>query len=591
MRWFVASVVTFIAACSGGSNTGDPGGGSATGGNTGTAGNIGGNASMGGGGAGGDANGGGGSGGQQPLAPLEDFTIGPYPSALGMLDASLDAAFAAYDTSTSYSHSAAQGYTLQSVGALLRVSEEHLLPGGSARQVALVTAALDEIDELRLAADQVLSGGPAFGLSDAWDAFGDGTENPAYTAYTWQSGMVAVGIAEVLRFATRHPELFADSSRIDDAVAFLGQLIDYWTPFYTPVAIGAESGGYFWYSDQVADDMAVHNTSALIAIASEIYGELIGDDAYRDRGAAYARLLKARLTTTAGDGYSWNYVDDGYPVGSRRAEDVSHALVTTQFMRFAAEVGWWNDTDMSRLSRTFTRQMWKGLPARLNGRVDGSGAGDTEWVWTRAAVIGFAANADALGGEPALFDYARSILLSSYLTPFDRALTGASLGPAQMLALARMFEHRPDAYAPDSMWSMVAGPDDTMPGGARFYTVDWNAPTDVDVAGLSLVARVAQTDNANLLVDLSEAAPRVAVSITYSATTAGDVQQWDGQTYLGLGALPATRAEDGSVRWMRTTVMLNPDRFDYQAGVDGTNILLQLTNTPTVHRIEATPLP
>lgn len=595
MRWLAFGALLVVACSSTGSDTGEnarggagPGGGGAT--------------ATGGGSAGGDEVGGaggvggtGGAGGSEPLPALADFSIGPYTSAAAMLDNSIDAAFSAYDTSSTYSHSAAQGYTLQAVGAYLRVSLEHEIPGGDTRRRALLGGALDEIDELMAASDQVISGGPAFGLDTAWDAFGDGSENPAFTAYTWQSGMVALGIAEVLRYAEAvdDPALHSDEqARIDAARVFLGELIDYWTPFYTTVSLGNESGGYFWYSDQAADAMAVHNTSALIAMASDIYGEIVGDTAYQDRAAACSRLLLARVSTTPAGGYTWNYVDDGYPVGSRNPEDVSHALVTTQFMRHSSERSWWSSDDMAKLALTFSAQMWSGHPARLNGRVDGSSGGDSEWTWTRAAVVGYAANGDAPGGDPALFDFARSILLSSYLTPFDRPLAGATVGAPQMLAIARLFEHRPAAFADDSAWSTIAGPGDTTVGGTRFYTVDWDDPADVDAAGLLLPARAAQVVNANLLVDLpiGSTGP-VAVSITYSASADGVVEQWNGTDYVPIGSLPRTAAEDGVVRWMRTTVMLDANRFDYESGSAGTNILLQLTSTPTVHRIEATPLP
>ena len=44
-----------------------------------------------------------------------------------------------------------------------------------------------------------------------------------------------------------------------------------------------------------------------------------------------------------------------------------------------------------------------GHPAKMNGRVDGTSAGASDWVYTRAAILGFAANADAPGGNPLLF--------------------------------------------------------------------------------------------------------------------------------------------------------------------------------------------
>lgn len=53
-----------------------------------------------------------------------------------------------------------------------------------------------------------------------------------------------------------------------------------------------------------------------------------------------------------------------------------------------------------------------------------------------------------------------------------------------------------------------------------------------------------------------------------------------------------TRGSPGrNTVWMRTSVVLDRSRyFDYQPTVPGINILLRLTNDPTIHRIEATPL-
>ncbi|MEZ4446877.1 MAG: hypothetical protein R3B72_47800 [Polyangiaceae bacterium] len=589
-----ATLLILVAAAHACADGGEGGGSTSSGAGAGDAGgaggDVGGGVAMGGGSEGG-------GGGSPPLEALADFRIGPYASALSMLDDSIDAGFDAYDTSTTYSHSAAQGYVLQTVGAYLDVSLRFEIPGADMRRRELLSGALDEIDELMLASDEVSSGGPAFGLADAWDAFGDGSVNPAYTAYTWQSGMVALGVAEILRYAAAAPsEVHADEeARLAAARAFLGDLVDYWTPYYTEVALGSETGGYFWYSDQTADAIAVHNTSALIAMASDIYGELVGDSSYQLRAASCARLLHARLEVTPSGGYTWNYADDGYPESLRRPEDVSHALVTTQLMRYAADRGWWSPADMQKLAVTFREQIWSDNPARLNGYVDGGGANANEWVWTRAAVVGFAAQGDAPEGQPPLFDYARSILLSSYLTPLDRPLDGAILGAPQMLALGRLFQRRPSAFASDAgTFAMVAGDgDDALPSGpghVRFYTVDWDLPLPTDRAGLILPARQAQTPNANLLVDLEpEDARPVVVSLVYAATEAGTVEQWDGSSYQALATLSPTGDEGGTLRWMRTTFELNPSRFDYQGAVPGVNVLLQVTSAPAVHRLEATP--
>ena len=154
---------------------------------------------------------------------------------------------------------------------------------------------------------------------------------------------------------------------------------------------------------------------------------------------------------------------------------------------------------------------------------------------------------------------------------------------------------RVEPMAGGSTWEMEAGAgDDAVPaaaGGVRFYTVDWADPTDQD-RGLVLPARTSTAVNANLVVDLEDGTDgRVLVSVVYAAATTGALQQYDGESYRSLGTLPATVDDEGIVRWMRTTVELDPDRFDYQAGVPGTNVLLQLTHaTVSVSRIEATPV-
>jgi len=453
---------------------------------------------------------------------------------------------------------------------------------------ALVDLALGEIDELQAADDRVLSGGPAFGLPEAWDAFGDGSTNPAYTAYTWQSGMAALGVARIARYLVDagHPQAA-------EVRAYGVALVDYWTPFWTANA----DGGWFWYSDRASDAIAVHNTSALVAMASQLLAESGGPARLGTRPEQCVDLLWARMSGNPTIGYRWNYADDGIAVGSRRAEDVSHALVTLQLMRFAGDRGWFSASQMRGVAATLRDTMWTGNPARLTGRVDGSSGGDREWVWSRAAAIGYAAHGDAAGGDALVFDLARSLLVSTDLARNDRAFDG-SVSATGILTLALLLAHTPSAFDGGSRWTQVAGPgDDALPadatGGARFYTVEWATPRTVTAGATALIGRTATATTANVLVDLPPAVTgRVAVSITWSSASAGTVQQWDGARYDTLAPLPATRDDEGTVRWWRTTFELAAGhRHDYQAGVPGVNVLLQLTGaTPTVHAIEVTPL-
>ncbi len=523
------------------------------------------------------------TGDPKPLDPYPDLPLGPYPSLLTMAVDSMLTNAGSLDTSTNYDHSAGQGYVLQAIGELLWAARDYDL----ADRAQLIDAALAEIAELEASADQVLGGGPGFGLDEAWDAFGDGSTNPAYTAYTWQSGMVALGVAKIARVLDHMAHPSAGAVR-DFGIA----LVERWDAHYTDVA----DGGYWWYSTQPSDAIAVHNTSALVAMASQILSESGAPAALGDRPPLVADLLWARMTGNPGSGYSWNYADDGYPVELRRAEDVSHALVTLQLMREARARDWWSDSQMQGVAETLLSIMWSGHPARLHGFVDGSSSDDAEWSWSRAAVIGYAVHGDSEGGDPAVFDYGRSLLFSSYLSRFERAFEGGTVDSARTLALALMLAHRPPSFASGSEWEMVAGPgDDDIPmrtGGVRFYTVDWAAPADLD-GGLVLPARQSTAANPNILVDLdADFSGPVAVSLIYRSSTSGEVAQWDGAAYQPLAALPASLDDEGTVRWMRTTVRLDPSiLFDYQGGVVGLNVLLQLNaSSVALHRIEATPL-
>jgi hypothetical protein len=522
------------------------------------------------------------------LPPYPDLAIGPYPSALALL---VDAIRynARYDTGSTYSHSAAQGYVLQATALLLEDSLGHALPGGEPTRDELARIALDEIDELRADDDRVTSGGPAFGLDEAWDAFGDGSTNPAFTAYTWQSGMVALGAAHLARYFARAGERHADlAPRITELRAFAESLVEYWHAFYTRPSAGL---GFYWYSDRSADAKAVHNTSALVAMASQALAESGSSPAFGERPPETAALLHARLRRT-GDGFTyWNYCDDG--LATRRAEDISHALVTLQFMRFAHDHGWWSDADMGAIARTLVGKVWTGNPLRMHGAVDGSSGGDREWAWTRAAAIGWAAIGDAPGGDPAVFDHARSLVFSTQLSAGGVPLEGGLVDSVSGLALARLLAHVPEPFT--HSWTRVAGDGDTEPaaeGGARFYTVDWEAPRDVTLHGIAIPARVGTTANANFVVDLPDAlATRdVVISIVWEAGSSGAIEQWDGTDYVQVTTLPASLDQAGEVRWARTTFRMRRDRFDYQGAVPGANVLFQITNRVALHAIEVTPL-
>ena len=138
-----------------------------------------------------------------PPPDFPDLALGPYSSLLDIVVQSFRSGAAAYDSRETYGHVASQGYLLQAMGEILWHTRDHAFEPRD----EIVATALEEIEELQAVADRVVGGGPAYGLDRAWDAFGDGSENPAFTAYTWQSGTTALGVAKVARYLqhVEHP--------------------------------------------------------------------------------------------------------------------------------------------------------------------------------------------------------------------------------------------------------------------------------------------------------------------------------------------------------------------------------------------------
>ncbi len=100
-------------------------------------------------------------------------------------------------------------------------------------------------------------GKPGWGLPDPWDAFGDGTTNPANQPYTITTGMVLLALMDSVSL----PNFWNDSER--DVIrtlmrqAALRQVQEVFTDTAT--------GGYFWYSTNVNDAKFVTNVSAFMS--------------------------------------------------------------------------------------------------------------------------------------------------------------------------------------------------------------------------------------------------------------------------------------------------------------------------------------
>ena len=474
--------------------------------------------------------------------PSDDFRIGPHRDCRELLLRSIRTQARTCDSSKRYAYSASQGYLLATIGITLQLDDPFFDP----YRRELVDIALGEIEELISVQDRVRGGGPAFGLDYEYDAFQDGSSNPAFTAYTWNSGMTAWGGMLFLDALKESPELEPGNAlRYFDLIS---GWIQYWEPFFTSLDENGAELGYFWYSDSENDaDKAVHNTSALIAMAADHWRALRpGDPAARRLGAqadAFFRFFKARLTRMPSGGYTWNYWDDGLAPDRRRAEDTAHALIETQLIRHMESLGYFPPEEMPGFEKTLMRQVWMGDPVALAAAVDGSGIASRKLA--RTAPILYATLADRVPNSSLVWETGKSILFSTYLSEHRIDPETGSVDSVRSLALARFLQTRPGAPAV----SWTAGKDESSGPRFDFPENQWSPAEDIE-AGYSLAAvRGKANASWSLTFPESETPAGLVVSLIWAGRNEARITASSG----GGAILSPTLNEKGALRWHRTT--------------------------------------
>jgi len=112
------------------------------------------------------------------------------------------------------------------------------------------------------AADLDRDGLPGWGLPDPWDAFADGSVNPADQPYTITTAIVLEGLLD----ASLVPMLWTGAERAAHRDLCLAVLRRWATEAFTPTPDG---GGFFWYSPAAADAYFSLNPSAMLAGATQ----------------------------------------------------------------------------------------------------------------------------------------------------------------------------------------------------------------------------------------------------------------------------------------------------------------------------------
>ena len=438
---------------------------------------------------------------------------------------------------------------------------------------------------------------PGWGLDYAWDAFQDGTINPAYTEYAFQDGAAINGLVRIAQVILDHPDLFAPYR--NDANYFLDiarEVIDKWHGFYTDLGNhGSPGKGFYWYSVEPNDaELCVWNNSASLCMAELVIADITGNNEYLVRPREFAAYLASGLHyDSASDSHYWYY--NSWGIWSPTVEDISHALWDTWFLSEAAHRGWISSTTVARLSNTYTKVVWGSNPSWLHGRTDGSDAGTTQ-AYTLPSTLGFTTFADAPGGDPFVWELARSIVYSSYMTHSVRDLSNPVGNTVLMNAITRLYRHAPDA----ATWSVTAGdPFDNDASrhrpGVSFHPQEWN-----DAAPLMLplswqTGKMTRYGGGHVNLYLNDPDPGVdcALSIIYLAVDgAGTLSQWDGTRYHALNTYPETELLAGGASvFFRTTVRARRDLYyDYDQSTPGLNVLFQLDRPLWVHRVEGTEL-
>lgn len=205
-------------------------------------------------------------------------------------------------------------------------------------------------------------------------AWGTGSYSDGkYTCWAVHAGMVCFPIAEAVRLVRAGGEKTAAySERAEALVPLIEEAL---TEFDAEWRDGPEAGqGYYVFPNGSILPLNQQNAPGRAFL---VLAELTGKQEYRDKADKLAAFMKSKLTHVEdGDYYLWAY-SPGSPTGAPgRGEDVSHAAINAHFIYLAWSYGSvFDDTDMARLTRTFTDALYLGN-GQFSGTVGGTAAND-----------------------------------------------------------------------------------------------------------------------------------------------------------------------------------------------------------------------
>lgn len=170
-------------------------------------------------------------------------------------------------------------------------------------------------------ADLDRDGTPGWGLPDPWDAFSDGSVNPANQVYTITTSIVMNSLLDALHIRSLWAPSEREPARQAIRAALLKWCRDVWSD--TP------EGGFFWYSPRLVDAQFVPNVSAMfmgtaVRVLREDPDLLAPEESelVREKIRRAVNALVAAVSIRGGLPF-WDYI-----VGSGDPNDLLHHVYT-----------------------------------------------------------------------------------------------------------------------------------------------------------------------------------------------------------------------------------------------------------------------
>ncbi|MBL7076043.1 MAG: hypothetical protein ISS31_01100 [Kiritimatiellae bacterium] len=176
-------------------------------------------------------------------------------------------------------------------------------------EIGDMTNAIGAANWLMTHSDEDNDGVVGWGLPFAWDAFGDGTENPAHTEYGITTVWCVRALLDVYEQAN-------DENALRVALSALDGYLQYYTR--------TDKGGFFWYSSRIEDATGVHNVSSMLMSQYARAYRLTGRRQYLSLASETAQFLaEARLCSEYGTYWF-------YSTRRKRYNDSKHAAYIVQ---------------------------------------------------------------------------------------------------------------------------------------------------------------------------------------------------------------------------------------------------------------------